>query len=273
MADWYSEVFFQADDRFAITKALAEVDPANFSNPQIDAMLEGEPDELKKLWRTDFPAITPQVDLTFETFKALKRAFYFEHEDGAKVFNGESDADTFIELLDPRQEDDLFLKEKIIGALNSVYCPKRLKELGENLYLWCGHRYHEQPTRSFVAGDRVSKDRLAIELPRLPSRLEGAFDYQPNHLSLVYRHENKSPIRLLIDFPLYKTIQRLSRGLPRKLVPERHLHRIDAFLEALGGVKRSDRRTLWSAHLEHVELIEIVTEKSGARYAGVKRYG
>ena len=127
----------------------------------------------------------------------------------------------------------------------------------QHLYLWNGHRFHEQPSRSFVAVERVATDDLVTEVPRLPARLEGCFDYHPDHIALTARGLSGTP-RLRIDFPLWRTLCRLARGLPRKLIPERDIHRLDAFLQKLGAEHgRRARFTVWSVHLENLELIQV----------------
>jgi hypothetical protein len=77
---------------------------------------------------------------------------------------------------------------------------------------------------------------------------------------------------LRIDFPLFRTLKRLARGLPRKLVPERDIHKLDAFLEKLGAGGHSGARTIWSVHLENLDVIQVSLSADGNRYEGVKRY-
>ena len=122
----------------------------------------------------------------------------------------------------------------LVDAINAAYCPRHFDSRDQHLYLWNGHRFHEQPSRSFVAAERVATDDLVTEVPRLPARLEGCFDYRPDHIALTARGLSGTP-RLRIDFPLWRTLCRLERGLPRKLIPERDIHRLDAFLQKLGA--------------------------------------
>ena len=76
-----------------------------------------------------------------------------------------------------------------------------------------------------------------------------------------------------MDFPLFKTLRRLERGLPRKLVPERDIHRLDMFIERLGSSSPSDRTMIWSVNLEALEVISISLSADGTRYEGVHRLG
>ena len=159
----------------------------------------------------------------------------------------------------------------LIGAINAAYCPVRFDSRDQHLYLWSGHRFHEQPSRSFVAAERIASEQFALELPRLPTRLGDCFTYRPDHIALTALGMPGSP-RLRIDFPLWRTLRRLSRGLPRKLVPERDIHRLDAFLEKLGAGATGRRDTIWSVHLENLELIQVSLSTDGRRYEGVRTY-
>ena len=155
--------------------------------------------------------------------------------------------------------------------MNAAYCPVRFDARDQHLYLWNGHRFHEQPSRSFVAADRIAAESLSLEIPRLPSRLEKCFDYRPDHVALTATELPGAP-RLKIDFPLFQTLRRLSRGLPRKLVPERDVHRVDAFLERLGAAYPGRRDVLWSVHLESLELIQINLGEQGRRFESIRLY-
>jgi hypothetical protein len=45
---------------------------------------------------------------------------------------------------------------------------------------------------------------------------------------------------LKLDYALYATLLKVAEGLPRHLVPEAHIHRVDAFIERIGAkVNRS----------------------------------
>jgi len=202
----------------------------------------------------------------------LKRRFYFEHANGQEIFElADPDAQDFEALLAGRRGTGRTLVAELVSAINAAYCPVRFDSRDQHLYLWNGHRFHEQPSRSFVAGDRLASESFSLEIPRLPSRLDGAFPYQPDHVALTATGLGSHP-RLRIDFPLWRTLRRLSRGLPRKLVPERDIHRLDAFLEKLGADMSGPRDTIWSVHLENLDLIHVSLSADRRRFEGVRTY-
>lgn len=272
-SDWYSEILFTVDARFDLTAALAHVDPAQCSHPQLDLLLETRAPPLRAGWLWGEPPLPPHPDLAPDVFSALKRAFFFEHERGGEALAlWDPDADDFTRLLEGLGESGTATTNRLVDAINSAYCPVPFSGREHHLYAWTGHRFHEQPSRSFIASERVGVDDLTVEVPRLPSRIEGAFSYKPDHATLTARTLPGAP-RLKLDFPLYRTLRRLGRGLPRKLVPERDIHRIDAFLERLGAARQTDRRTLWSVHLENHEVLQVNLSADKRRYEAVRING
>ena len=271
--NWYSEALFERDDRFNLTEALQAVDPAGCSHPVWDAALDARAPEVREGWVLRAPVPAPHPTLDWEDFAALKRRFYFEHEKGEEVFDlADTDAKEFEDLVQGRRESGRTLVASLVDAINAAYCPRHFDSRDQHLYLWNGHRFHEQPSRSFVASERVATDDLVTEVPRLPARLEGCFDYFPDHIALTARRLPGAP-RLRIDFPLWRTLRRLARGLPRKLIPERDIHRLDAFLQKLGASTVSERDSIWSVHLENLELIQVNLSADRCRFERVRRYG
>ena len=88
---------------------------------------------------------------------------------------------------------------------------------------------------------------------------------------LQYCGHNKLTVSLRVDFPLYLTLQRLNRGLPRKLLPERDIFRLDAFLENLHPVACHEERYILSALLDRRELLEIEINADGSQYENISK--
>ena len=271
--DWYSEALFAQDDRFELTEALQAVDPANCSHPIWDAALDVRAPAVREGWALRAPVPAPHPTLEWEDFAALKRRFYFEHEKGEEAFElADADADEFERLLDGNGGSGPTLVASLVESINAAYCPVRFESRDQHLYLWNGHRFHEQPSRSFVAAERVATEQFVTEVPRLPERLDRCFEYRPDHIALTAQGRPGTP-RLRIDFPLWRTLRRLARGLPRKLIPERDIHRLDAFLQELGAGPVGARDSIWSVHLENLELIQVNLSADRSRFERVRRYG
>lgn len=272
-AHWYSEIVFTDDSRFSLCHNLQLTDPIHYSHPIWDSLLEDSEGVVTSGWQFDppRPKLAPRLDRA--AFRTLKRAFYFENQNGKACFDLEdTDAAEFRNLLHKHRDDDLLSVRQIIEAINRAYCPVPFPSCGDNLYLWNGHRFHEQPSRSFLANRNIPATELNLLLPRLPSRISSALpEFQPDHLLLRYTGQHDDLVNLRVDFPLYQTLQRLRRGLPRKLIPERDIFRLEAFLEALHPATVIDRRVL-SAHLERRELLEIQLSPDGKRYERITQY-
>jgi hypothetical protein len=241
---WYSESLFNTanySERFNLIRLLTSLsDPARYSHPRIDWLIEESAMVKPSEWLAgDFP----QLDLNHrdqnvseERFIAVKRRFYFEHINGDKIFELEpSDETHFRNFLTNAQSPDHLHKGQIIKAINLAFCPKPIDGYDRELYLWIGHRFHEQPTRSYIANQVIPAEAFNIFLPRLPQRIEDAFVYQPDHFILEYSY-NAKKFRLLLDFQLHTTLMRLAAGFPRHLAPESDLNKLDDFIARLQTV-------------------------------------
>jgi len=147
---------------------------------------------------------------------------------------------------------DLVARNSVIEAVNRAYCPISFNGIQENLHLWNGHRFHEQPSEVFLANRRIPSDEFSLLTPKLPARVRQAFpDYKPDHLGLVY---NQHPsIFLKIDCDLFKTLWKLQKGLPRKLLNYRDVFRLEQFLDYLYSFAPLPERRLLSANLKRRE--------------------
>jgi hypothetical protein len=266
--DWYFEALFAwlggAGRAAALRRAL---DPAASSHPRWDTLLETGDPVLDRGWRGKRPPVPPQSRLDADVFAWLKRAFYFEHDDGlAAIELSEPEAAEFLALLNGQSGRQAVVE--IVRSINAAYCPAPFTGREHHLYLWSGHRFHEQPSRSFVATQRVGVDDLRLETPRLPSALSEIFSFHPDHLMLL--STQRTGPRLRIDYPLFRTLKRLGHGLPRKLMPEREIHRLDAFLETLGACAGASGDTIWSVHLEHMQVLNIGLSADHRRYESVR---
>ena len=100
-------------------------------------------------------------------------------------------------------------------------------------------------------------------LPRLPQRLEGAFRYRPDHFILQLRkHGNR--YRLIIDFSLFETLRKVQKGLPRHLLPERDLNRLDSFLTQLheAGPQRTSEFLIYNQETLTTSRIQVSEDHS-----------
>jgi len=163
-------------------------------------------------------------------FGILKRRFYFEHAQGHTVFALQRDHDRdFSRVLQGAETADEVFKGQRLRAINHAYCPSPFTGCERELYLWFSHRYHEQPTRSYVASRSIPSASFSIRLPRLPARIESAFDYQADHMVLECQAGDHR-VGLRIDASLHTTLEQLAAGFPRHLAPESELNKLDDYL-------------------------------------------
>lgn len=230
---WFSSRLFEPDDRFSLSALLRRLgDPAEHSHPRWDYRLETWSSHVRTGWALGDPPSVVRMDEG--NFLALKRLFYFEHAEGRNVLDleGIPGIEILKTLSSAHAPEDAF-KQFLIESMNRAHCAVIFQEMSTRLYLWIGHRYQEQPSHGHVANQSVSEHELNLLRPRLPGRLHGAFDYAADHLLLEYSRKNAEPICLRVDHALFVSLERLRQGLPRQLLPDRELNRLDSFLEQL----------------------------------------
>ncbi|MBL9155175.1 MAG: DUF4338 domain-containing protein [Verrucomicrobiales bacterium] len=230
---WYASRLLDLDDRFTLSCILRIwADPAAFSHPRWDWLLESG--ALADGWTAD--GAPRLMGVNEENFRALKRRFFFEHDHGRECFDLDpAPGADLLRILAAAEEPGENFKRSLIESINRAYCADLFPEMTTRLFLWVGHRFHEQPSRAHIANRSIPETELALRVPRIPSELRGALPYQPDHLLLACQSPEGRPITLIVDGPLRAALARLEAGLPRQLLPDRELFRLERFIEALRG--------------------------------------
>ena len=286
---WYSERLFAPDARFPLIEALRGVaDPAGVSHPHIDRRIE-DPDGTRAgewLAGSDPPAVLPSPVAALgprsedrkryrTRFLALKRRFYFEHaEGGESVFRLDHGSHARFHEMLRTPEDDVEHLRVLIEAINRCYFPHHFDGIRDKLCLWIGHRLDEQPTKSFVAGECIPRERLCVRRPEPPGPLKDAFAYVPDHLILSEkRREGDAPRdgSLRIDAALYHALSAVLGGLPRHLINPSELNRVDTFVDRLRCGAPSPLPDFLVYNAEHVASSAAKMSTGFDRYLGARR--
>ena len=283
---WYSERLFAPDTRFSLIGALAGVaDPAAVSHPHVDQRLETPYGTNADEWLVGDEPPTPLPSPVSGLgaagndyrgrFRALKRRFYFEHKDGgANVFELDPAAHARFHDMLRNPDDDVDSMSLLIEAINRCYFPQHFDGIKDKLCLWIGHRLDEQPTKSFIAGECIPRERLHIQRPTPPSKLRDAFRYVPDHLVLsVTGPDGLSSAEgaLRIDAALFRTLSAIRDGLPRHLINPEELNRLDSFVDHLRGMSPSVLPEFLIYNAEHVAATTVKMSANFGRYLSARR--
>ena len=282
---WYSERLFAPDARFPLNEALRSVaDPAAVSHPHVDRSLEASRGTRAEEWlggkapgRLPASALDPAGEGYRDRFTGLKRRFYFEHARGGdRVFELDHRPHArFHEIVrNPDRAADAEHLSRIVEAINRCYFPHPFDGSRDKLCLWIGHRLDEQPTKSFVAGEYVPRERLGILRPDPPGALRDAFNYLPDHVILgVFGRHGPAPVEaeLRIDAGLFGALSEIFDGLPRHLVNPGELNRLDTFIDRLRGLKPSPLPEFLVYNAEHVASSAVKTSTAPDRYVEARR--
>jgi hypothetical protein len=271
LSRWYSERMFQTDPRFALPGLLAELaDPARHSHPRWDARLEyGRTHDSD--WLIDGVPLPQGRD--GDRFRSTKRRFYFEHREGLQAFSlAGAPGERLLTPLADRREPDHEFKNHVVAAINRAYCAVPFPEAATSLYLWIGHRFHEQPSHAYVACQSIPASSLRFLLPRLPGRLTDAFGYQPDHVRVEFQTPGGQTVRLDVDYSLFLALEKLEQGLPRHLLPAREVNRLDAFLDQLRRTDVQQTNVFFIHNHDTRTTAKLILSADGKRYDEITTY-
>jgi hypothetical protein len=209
-------------------------------------------------------------------FPALKRRFYFEHTDGGgRVFELDRGAESHFHDILRNPKSDAEHLGYLVEAINRCYFPHSFDGARDKLCLWVGHRLDEQPTKSFVAGEYVPRERLEIHRPEPVEALRDALEYGPDHLILrVSAGSQGVPLweaALRVDAVLFRTLAAVFEGLPRHLINPGELNRLDTFIDRLRRVQPLHLEAFLLYNAEHVASSAVKVSVGSDRYLEVQR--
>lgn len=213
--------------------AVREVfEPERATLPEVDEQL-WENTGVRDGWLYERPPYTPDhLEDAWELFTTIKRQYFFEHADGAKLLAlGRDDNAAFFTLLSSGTPPERHLPN-VLKAINSFYCPLR-DEDGHYLRLWGAQQYDGHSPRILVSCYQIPKDRFELLIPKLAPWLVGAMDYRPDHLLLRYTGKASHPIGLRIDRGLWRALSLAARGLPLSLRSPQYSQALQTFITKL----------------------------------------
>jgi hypothetical protein len=253
------------------------VDPAKQSHPHWDIKLETAGQTISHDWIVSKREPTFNREVMIQRnpegralFEALKRQFYFEHRCGNESFAMQlSTLQRYSDLLQQAKSNSNRVLREIISIINRAYC-SQMQSKKDALYLWVGHRYHEQPSRAWISDTYCPSNLLDLQLPRLPYRISDHLPYEADHFLLKYRSQSSSnPITLKIDFDLFRTLENINSGLPRNLLPERAINRLDDFIHALLAKIPPVDTEFYTYHAERNETLKV--QHDGKKFEEIKK--
>jgi len=267
---WLPQRLFAKDPRFPLSLALSQFgDPATLSNPPWDTKLEDGQFLYDPGWLFDVRAINITPELMEDRFFALKRAFFLFHKAGPSIFDLDDPwAQKFTEFLRQTASADSLVCSHFVEAINRCYCPMPFSGIGDAIYLWLGHRFHEQPTRAYIACQRLPLSSIALSVPRLPHHLAHSIEYAPDHIQLRCQNGMRSAV-LNIDYWLFAALEMLRQSIPRRMLPDQHVNRLDRFIAQLHRLDLQADRNFISYNTESRSGARIVVSQDAGRYVEV----
>jgi len=172
-----------------------------------------------------------------ETFLAMKRRFYFEHERGEDLLDlVPSDEATFDKLAREGQAGIPTVVRDLLVALNRFFEPDYPDSERDHLYLWQSHRFDVRSPEAFMALHSLGHQQFSIEPPRFASWVDGWLPEGQRLLrsfALVAHSDSGTPVVLTVDRHLYLTLSEAQRGLARASWSRSATRKITRFVDRL----------------------------------------
>jgi hypothetical protein len=242
----YSTLFFDGGEGPLFDAVRGALDPATATHPDHDfALWRGE--VRPGGWTVGTPPSGGVQELGPDNrkaaFDALKRRFFFEHEDAGDLLDLlPSDEATFDRLAEEGQGGDPQVVRDLLEALNKFFEP----DSDENgaLTLWQSHRYDVRAPEAFIALRSVSRDEFTVKPDHYADWVE---EWLPSsqRLQRTFAIHVASPTpgatpadgaTLLIDRSLYLTLAEAQRGLGRAGWSRSATRRITRFVDRLQNI-------------------------------------
>ncbi len=219
-------------------EAVREVfDPVRATVPNIDEDL-WENTGVHEAWIFSRLPLTPDhYPDAWEQFTALKRQYFFEHENGGQLLESVSEAErSFQNLVTPGADSGKKYLGRVLQAINRFYCSD-LPDDERHLRLWNSQQYDTHLPTVLVSCYRVDREKFSLDTPRVAPWLE-ELDYRPDHIMLRYTG-NRDSFGLRIDRSLWRALMLAGRSIPLALRSSQHSQRLKAFMTKLHRVEVS----------------------------------
>jgi hypothetical protein len=256
----YSNLLFEGGEGPLFDAVRAALDPAKTTHPEHDfALWRGE--VRPGGWTVGDPPSGGVQELQAvqraNAFKALKRRFFFEHEDASEIFDLlPADEQTFDRLAAGGQGGDPQVVRDLLEALNKFFEPDSIES--DALTLWQSHRYDVRAPEAFMALKAVPREDFTIKPNHYARWVE---DWLPTEQRLQRTFAIHVPppapatpaegATLLIDRSLYLTLIEAQRGLGRAGWSRSATRRITRFVDRLQNL-RGERAEIVDLRIRNV---------------------
>lgn len=262
IAPYYDLCFAKATPFSAWFEGL---DPASLAHPVVDMKLwesrNGSVEWLEPPEENP-PEEAEDAQLAYDSFRSLKRRYYFEAQDGDKLLDMiPEDRKTFYALLRDSLEAKDTAKSNLLESMAYFFGGRDHEDSSAQIRVWTGLRYDatESPS-AFVSSQVVPEDRVDLLVPKLREQVEHLLEYEPNHvrLEVLPRNGVGSPVTLDIDLDLWLAFARIRRGMPQRAHDPVMGRKLSQFMSRLAAAYQGSQGGFATIVVRDVELGETV---------------
>lgn len=238
----YYDLLFNGNN--SLFEAIRKLDPSKLSHPRIDEQLwyglitDG--------WYLSPPSIIPNniedADEAIEAFISIKRKYFFEHENGERLFPlYPKQLLNFLDLITKASDEEIDVLQKIILSINRFYNPA--EQENQKLFIWNSHSYEAKNYPDTILSNRsIPYQNMEILVPKLPLYLK-ALNYTPDHFLLRVNTNQikKEYVDLVINYDLYKMLMLIAEGYPPQVLPNNNKFTIERFMYKLSASTKKNQ--------------------------------
>ena len=204
----------------------------------------------------------------WEQFVAIKRQYFFEHDEGHRLLENSTEDDlAFQELVTSKGDIEDRHLGTVLQAINRFYC-QSLSDEQDFLRLWSAQVYDTHTPPVLVSCYRVERKQFALDTPQPAPWLVPALNFKPGHLLLRYKGESGHQIGLKIDRGFWRALMLARRGIPLGLRSPQYSRLLQAFMTKLHRLEAKPQQ-LQQALILNVardRTHEVTVDRSKGRY-------
>jgi hypothetical protein len=174
-----------------------------------------------------------------DAYRAIKRRFFFEHEDGMDLLKlVPGDEQEFQQTLRAGAGATATVVRELVLALNRFFEPDCPDSDKDHVQLWQSHRYDVRAPATFVSFHALSYQHLRIEPLKTAPWVEAWLPEEQvdrRSFALVATWEGSDIAAVEIDRELFLTLIEAERGLGRSSWSRTATRRITRFIDRIHG--------------------------------------
>ncbi len=167
------------------------------------------------------------------------------------------------------EQEDKNVRKQIVRKLDRFF----ETEPGNDLVIWTGHRFDNQPRKVLLSVGSIPDNRFTIGRPKLQKDMQRGFKLANNYLRFEKKTTEEDNIFLKIDYGMFELLTQAENGVPLLFMESDLVKKVWRFIEQLQSMKdfSSDERIEFSLlDVQTRERINVTMDQEEKQYIKLK---